>query len=165
VVPASSIVRTAGAWLSGLPRLLRLQTGACAQGVNCALAHSVFESWLHPSRFRTQLCCFGSSCKRRICFFGEVVGDCTLLIVPCRQLWHAVACCSTGWAPMAVCKCAAPGYCAESHCCMQQSKTRAFRAAVQHACSVHNLCLSHRMLHVLTPVYLPCTATVCTCSA
>lgn len=48
-----------------------LQTGACAQGINCPLAHSVFESWLHPSRFRTQLCCFGASCKRRICFFGE----------------------------------------------------------------------------------------------
>lgn len=46
------------------------QTGTCAQGTSCPLAHSVFESWLHPSRFRTQLCCFGSSCKRRICFFG-----------------------------------------------------------------------------------------------
>lgn len=71
-------VHTAGAELRALLRLLWfvcLQTGACAQGVNCTLAHSVFESWLHPSRFRTQLCCFGSSCKRRICFFGEGGGQ------------------------------------------------------------------------------------------
>lgn len=35
------------------------------------MAHSVFESWLHPNKFRTQLCCFGDSCHRRICFFAH----------------------------------------------------------------------------------------------
>uniref|UniRef100_A0A383WFA9 C3H1-type domain-containing protein n=1 Tax=Tetradesmus obliquus TaxID=3088 RepID=A0A383WFA9_TETOB len=45
--------------------------GTCAKGDTCPLAHSVFESWLHPSRFRTQLCCFGPSCRRRICFFAH----------------------------------------------------------------------------------------------
>jgi len=31
----------------------------------------VFECWLHPSRYRTQLCKDGTGCGRRICFFAH----------------------------------------------------------------------------------------------
>ena len=31
------------------------KSGACAAGVACPLAHGVFECWLHPARYRTQV--------------------------------------------------------------------------------------------------------------
>jgi hypothetical protein len=31
------------------------RAGACALGTACPLAHGVFESWLHPSRYKTQV--------------------------------------------------------------------------------------------------------------
>lgn len=34
-------------------------------------AHGVFECWLHPSRYRTQLCTDGEACARRVCFFAH----------------------------------------------------------------------------------------------
>eukprot|EP00882_Tetradesmus_deserticola_P019701 GHRQ01021230.1.p1 GENE.GHRQ01021230.1~~GHRQ01021230.1.p1 ORF type:complete len:122 (+),score=16.57 GHRQ01021230.1:348-713(+) len=43
----------------------------CQQGDDCPNCHSMFEYWLHPSRYRTQLCRDdGSQCKRQICFFA-----------------------------------------------------------------------------------------------
>jgi Zinc finger C-x8-C-x5-C-x3-H type (and similar) len=47
------------------------QEGSCARGENCPYAHNVFEYWLHPTRYRTQLCNDGTGCKRRVCFFAH----------------------------------------------------------------------------------------------
>ena len=33
-----------------------MQDQACVRGDNCPYAHNVFEYWLHPTRYRTQLC-------------------------------------------------------------------------------------------------------------
>eukprot|EP00798_Chlamydomonas_sp_ICE-L_P026454 gene26454-17553_t len=52
-----------------------LKTGECARGQNCFFAHSVFEYWLHPTRYRTQLCSYGTECKRSICFFAHHYGE------------------------------------------------------------------------------------------
>lgn len=45
--------------------------GSCPQGDVCEYAHGVFECWLHPSRYRTQLCKDGPACDRRACFFAH----------------------------------------------------------------------------------------------
>jgi len=37
---------------SGVPPL---QTGVCRRGDACPYSHGVFECWLHPSRYRTQV--------------------------------------------------------------------------------------------------------------
>lgn len=47
------------------------KSGTCARGDSCMYAHGVFECWLHPSRYRTQLCTDGVSCTRRVCFFAH----------------------------------------------------------------------------------------------
>ena len=39
----------------------------CARGLHCGYAHSIFETWLHPTRFRTVMC------PRRICFFARAL--------------------------------------------------------------------------------------------
>ncbi|KAK8679494.1 hypothetical protein V6N13_144943 [Hibiscus sabdariffa] len=45
--------------------------GNCKRGDSCEFAHGVFECWLHPTRYRTQPCKDGTSCKRRVCFFAH----------------------------------------------------------------------------------------------
>ena len=47
------------------------KSGTCARGDACMYAHGVFECWLHPSRYRTQLCTDGTDCSRRVCFFAH----------------------------------------------------------------------------------------------
>jgi hypothetical protein len=47
------------------------KSGTCARGDSCMYAHGVFECWLHPSRYRTQLCTDGTACNRRVCFFAH----------------------------------------------------------------------------------------------
>ena len=47
----------------------------CSLGDDCVFAHSVFEIWLHPARYRTQLCSYGMDCKRGICFFAHHPGE------------------------------------------------------------------------------------------
>lgn len=47
------------------------KSGCCRRGDACPFAHGVFECWLHPSRYRTQLCTDGGACKRRVCFFAH----------------------------------------------------------------------------------------------
>jgi len=49
--------------------------GSCAFGDNCPYAHNVFEYWLHPTRYRTQLCNDGSNCRRKICFFAHSLDE------------------------------------------------------------------------------------------
>ncbi|XP_057776026.1 zinc finger CCCH domain-containing protein 20-like [Salvia miltiorrhiza] len=47
------------------------RAGDCARGDACEYAHGVFESWLHPARYRTQPCKDGTGCRRRVCFFAH----------------------------------------------------------------------------------------------
>ncbi|CAL8468341.1 g7881 [Coccomyxa elongata] len=47
------------------------KNASCRRGDKCPFAHGVFESWLHPSRYRTQCCTDGVACKRRVCFFAH----------------------------------------------------------------------------------------------
>lgn len=48
---------------------------ACPRGDSCTFAHNVFEYWLHPSRYRTQLCNDGINCARKICFFAHTMEE------------------------------------------------------------------------------------------
>ncbi|KAL1555618.1 zinc finger CCCH domain-containing protein 2-like [Salvia divinorum] len=45
--------------------------GHCGKGDACEFSHGVFECWLHPSRYRTEACKDGKSCKRKVCFFAH----------------------------------------------------------------------------------------------
>jgi hypothetical protein len=45
--------------------------GSCTFGDSCPYAHNAFEYWLHPTRYRTQMCKEGTSCTRKICFFAH----------------------------------------------------------------------------------------------
>ncbi|MBA0612110.1 hypothetical protein Godav_012752 [Gossypium davidsonii] len=45
--------------------------GNCRKGDGCEFAHGVFECWLHPARYRTELCKDGPGCKRKVCFFAH----------------------------------------------------------------------------------------------
>ncbi|KAL7150807.1 hypothetical protein ABFS83_05G138200 [Erythranthe nasuta] len=45
--------------------------GECRRGDACEYAHGVFESWLHPARYRTLPCKDGTHCHRRVCFFAH----------------------------------------------------------------------------------------------
>eukprot|EP00775_Hariotina_reticulata_P003910 gene3910-4164_t len=49
----------------------------CPRGDDCPNCHSLFEYWLHPSRYRTQLCRNndGNHCKRQICFFAHSIDE------------------------------------------------------------------------------------------
>lgn len=49
--------------------------GKCPRGDMCPFAHNVFECWLHPTRYRTQLCSEPASCKRKVCFFAHTVDE------------------------------------------------------------------------------------------
>eukprot|EP00195_Chlamydomonas_chlamydogama_P006297 CAMPEP_0202894116 /NCGR_PEP_ID=MMETSP1392-20130828/3564_1 /ASSEMBLY_ACC=CAM_ASM_000868 /TAXON_ID=225041 /ORGANISM="Chlamydomonas chlamydogama, Strain SAG 11-48b" /LENGTH=381 /DNA_ID=CAMNT_0049578689 /DNA_START=87 /DNA_END=1229 /DNA_ORIENTATION=- len=51
------------------------KNGDCPRGERCMFAHNVFEYWLHPSRYRTQLCSYGAECKRSMCFFAHHLGE------------------------------------------------------------------------------------------
>lgn len=51
------------------------KAGHCLRGDKCPYAHNVFEYWLHPTRYRTQLCNDGPSCSRSICFFAHTLEE------------------------------------------------------------------------------------------
>ncbi|KAK2078840.1 hypothetical protein QBZ16_003680 [Prototheca wickerhamii] len=65
------------------PRLVRYapipcpeyKRGICLRGDACSYAHGVYECWLHPARYRTQLCKEGAACRRPVCFFAHAPGD------------------------------------------------------------------------------------------
>ncbi|MCD7447046.1 hypothetical protein HAX54_021679 [Datura stramonium] len=48
---------------------------SCIKGDNCELCHGVFEYWLHPAKYRTQPCRFGTSCDRQVCFFAHTLKE------------------------------------------------------------------------------------------
>eukprot|EP00210_Caulerpa_lentillifera_P007261 g6947.t1 len=47
----------------------------CPRGDLCPFAHNIFECWLHPTRYRTQLCNEPASCKRKVCFFAHALEE------------------------------------------------------------------------------------------
>jgi hypothetical protein len=52
-----------------------LQKGACPSGDACPLAHGVFETWLHPTKFCTVMCTEGTACKRKVCWFAHTPNE------------------------------------------------------------------------------------------
>ncbi|CAD5189682.1 unnamed protein product [Musa acuminata subsp. malaccensis] len=56
--------------------------GGCRRGESCDLAHGVFETWLHPARYRTQPCKDGAACRRRVCFFAHSPEQLRLVLPP-----------------------------------------------------------------------------------
>ena len=51
--------------------LITALQGTCKRGDVCPYAHGVFESWLHPAKYRTQLCKDAGVCGRSVCFFAH----------------------------------------------------------------------------------------------
>lgn len=51
------------------PAVLKGET--CELGAACHHSHHVFESWLHPQKYRTLLCKDGDQCHREVCFFAH----------------------------------------------------------------------------------------------
>lgn len=49
--------------------------GFCLKGDGCSYSHGVYECWLHPAKYRTQLCKEGGKCRRPVCFFAHSVVD------------------------------------------------------------------------------------------
>ena len=47
----------------------------CCRGDACPYSHGVYECWLHPAKYRTQLCKEGPHCRRPVCFFAHSVLD------------------------------------------------------------------------------------------
>ncbi|OEL29882.1 Zinc finger CCCH domain-containing protein 54 [Dichanthelium oligosanthes] len=47
------------------------EAATCARGLRCRYAHGVFETWLHPAKFRTVTCEAGAWCRRQVCFFAH----------------------------------------------------------------------------------------------
>ncbi|KAJ4955205.1 hypothetical protein NE237_011988 [Protea cynaroides] len=47
------------------------RTGNCPKGNSCEFAHGTFEFWLHPDKYRTRECRFGTGCRRMVCFFSH----------------------------------------------------------------------------------------------
>lgn len=43
----------------------------CKLGANCPHSHNVFESWLHPQKYRTMMCKDRDKCTRPVCFFAH----------------------------------------------------------------------------------------------
>jgi hypothetical protein len=55
-------------------RVLGALSGVCSANVNARLtcgARSAWEVGLHPSSYRSQMCTYGASCNRRMCFFAH----------------------------------------------------------------------------------------------
>ncbi|KAK9831241.1 hypothetical protein WJX74_008990 [Apatococcus lobatus] len=63
---------------------------SCKRGDACPYAHGVFECWLHPSRYRTQLCKDGTKCTRDVCFFAHNLRELrtSSLSASLRQDWR-----------------------------------------------------------------------------
>ncbi|CAI9759921.1 unnamed protein product [Fraxinus pennsylvanica] len=75
--------------------------GHCRRGESCEFAHGIFESWLHPTRYRTEACKDGRYCYRRVCFFAHTPSQIRLLPEeysspmnsPVTHVNHCCGCC------------------------------------------------------------------------
>ncbi|KAI3915846.1 hypothetical protein MKX01_013302 [Papaver californicum] len=62
--------------------------GNCLRGDSCEFSHGVFECWLHPTRYRTQVCKDGLNCKRKVCFFAHTPKQLRVLVPPPNNNSH-----------------------------------------------------------------------------
>ncbi|GBF93652.1 hypothetical protein Rsub_06755 [Raphidocelis subcapitata] len=60
---------------ASLPCPDAMQGRACPRGDACPYTHCVQEYWLHPDRFKTQMCKNGARCNRPLCFFAHAAGE------------------------------------------------------------------------------------------
>jgi hypothetical protein len=75
--------------------------GGCDLGQACPFAHNPLEYWLHPSRFRTQLCPDAFACRRAVCFLAHNPEELRLPSepsLPAGALLHAAAAVAAGTA-------------------------------------------------------------------
>ncbi|XVE78892.1 hypothetical protein DITRI_Ditri14bG0014800 [Diplodiscus trichospermus] len=73
---------------SGMP-CPDFRKGTCKRGDSCEYAHGVFESWLHPTQYRTRLCKDGTTCNRHVCFFAHGPEELRLLHVSSGSSIHS----------------------------------------------------------------------------
>ncbi|KAF6251120.1 hypothetical protein COO60DRAFT_1464529 [Scenedesmus sp. NREL 46B-D3] len=65
---------------------------SCHQADLCAyVSANAFESWLHPDRFKTTMCSYGSACTRKFCFLRTAHPSCASLAWAGPQRTTAVA--------------------------------------------------------------------------
>lgn len=66
--------------------------GGCPKGDACSMSHNIFEAWLHPELYRTQLCTSGASCNRTVCFFAHSQAELRQPSQPCQQQQQQTTC-------------------------------------------------------------------------
>jgi hypothetical protein len=57
----------------------------CPKGNNCEFAHNIFEVYMHPDKYRTEMCKYGVNCKRNeesVCFFAHNPGELRIVGYP-----------------------------------------------------------------------------------
>lgn len=78
---ASIHSRTTSSTAAGCTSIPHAAASACKASSNvleCSCVPALlqlFEYWLHPQRYRTQLCNSGSSCQRNLCFFAHSTAE------------------------------------------------------------------------------------------
>ncbi|KAK9864000.1 hypothetical protein WJX84_000116 [Apatococcus fuscideae] len=82
---------------------LDFRKATCKRGDACPYAHGVFECWLHPSRYRTQLCKDGSDCIRSVCFFAHSLEELRPgpLATSLKEEWRQKSICPAPTSPTA----------------------------------------------------------------
>ena len=69
-----------------------------AQGDACTYSHGVYECWLHPAKYRTQLCKDGAQCCRPVCFFAHSVSELRSPTYTWENGEVGNSCCNAGFA-------------------------------------------------------------------
>ncbi|KAJ6315559.1 hypothetical protein OIU78_018938 [Salix suchowensis] len=73
---------TQGSSITGVHHVPDHRRGACRRGDLCEYAHGIFESWLHPTQYKTRVCKEGTNCMRRVCFFAHTLNELRPLNMP-----------------------------------------------------------------------------------
>ena len=59
------------------------------RGDSCPYAHNVFEYWLHPTRYRTQLCNDMEKCNRKVSASPfSLLSAILASILAVHEAWH-----------------------------------------------------------------------------
>jgi hypothetical protein len=69
-------------------------------GSSCRNSHNVFESFLHPQKYRTMMCKDRDKCSRPVCFFAhspDEVRSSATAFVNSRRVAGQVAAAAAGW--------------------------------------------------------------------
>ncbi|KAF8058885.1 zinc finger CCCH domain-containing protein 67 [Scenedesmus sp. PABB004] len=127
------------------------QRQTCPRGDACTHAHNLFEYWLHPQRYRTELCSFGSNCERPVCFFAHTIDE-------LRQLDPGLPPAETCWSAGAAVSRARPAA-AHGACAVQQPAgalaAAAAAAAQQQAQQQHPAYAQHHPAYAHGGTYMP----------